>query len=80
MAKKLNFSLVGLDGNAFALLGAFRKQARKEKWDVEEINNIVDEAMSGDYDHLVATLNMYCDNEIEYEEETEDYSDFYVKE
>ena len=30
--KKVNLSLVGLDGNAFGLLGAFREQAVRDGW------------------------------------------------
>jgi len=55
--KKVKLKLVGLDSNAFALIGAFQKQARKENWTPEEIKLVRDEAMSGDYDHLLATLH-----------------------
>lgn len=54
--KKVTLQLVGLDGNAFALLGAFQRQARKEGWEQDEIKAVIDEATSGDYDHLLATL------------------------
>jgi len=54
--KKVNLELVGLDGNAFSLLGAFKKQARKEGWSEEEIMGVINEAMSGDYNHLLQTL------------------------
>ena len=56
MTKKINLKLVGLDGNAFALLGAFRRQAKREGWTGEEIKIVIDEATSGDYDHLLQTL------------------------
>ena len=58
--KKIKPKLVGLNGNAFALMGAFRKQAQKEKWTPEEIKSVLDECMSGDYDHLLATLMDHC--------------------
>ena len=54
--KKVKLKLVGLDGNAFSLMGAFRKQARKEGWSPEEINLVIEECMSGDYNHLLCTL------------------------
>jgi hypothetical protein len=54
--KKVKLELVGLDGNAFALMGAFQQQARKEKWTPEEIKQVLDECRSGDYSHLLATL------------------------
>jgi hypothetical protein len=54
--KKVKLELVGLDGNAFALMGAFQQQAHKEKWTKEEIDLVLDECCSGDYDHLLTTL------------------------
>jgi hypothetical protein len=54
--KKLNLQLVGLDGNAFSLLGAFSRQAKRERWSAEEIEAVRQEATSKDYDHLLSTL------------------------
>ena len=42
------------------LLGAFRSQARKEKWSEEDISKVLTEARSSDYNHLVATLDSHC--------------------
>jgi hypothetical protein len=60
--KKVKLSLVGLDGNAFALMGAFRRQAKKEGWSPQEISKVLDEARSGDYDHLLSTLSEHCED------------------
>ena len=54
--KKIKLRLVGLDGNAFALLGAFQKQARKEGWTQEEVSQVINKATAGDYNLLVSTL------------------------
>lgn len=54
--KKVTLQLEGLDGNAFALLGAFVAQARKEGWAKEETEAVVKEATAGDYQHLLAVL------------------------
>ena len=35
--KKVKLELVGLDGNAFTLMGAFKRQAERERWAKEEI-------------------------------------------
>ena len=59
--KKVNLELVGLDGNAFSLLGAFQRQARKEGWAKPEIDEVMKDATSGDYDHLLYVLNEHCD-------------------
>lgn len=59
MHKKVNMTLVGLDGNAFVLLGTFKSKARRQGWTEEETTKVLDEAMSGDYDHLLQTLMEY---------------------
>jgi hypothetical protein len=60
--KKVKLELVGLDGNAFSLMGAFRAIARREKWTPEEIEKVLTECMSGDYNHLLATLMDHCES------------------
>ena len=65
--KKVNLQLVGLDGNAYALMGAFQRQARREKWTPEEIKTVLDECQSGDYDHLLQTLMTVCESTAEIE-------------
>lgn len=54
--KKIKMNLVGIDGNAFAIIGNFRKQARKEKWTKEEIDSVIEKAMEFDYNHLLVTI------------------------
>ena len=60
--KKVQLELVGLDGNAFSLMGAFSHQARREKWTKEEIDKVIEEATKGDYNHLIATLAEHCES------------------
>ena len=62
--KSVNLSLEGLNGNAFALMGAFQKQARKEGWTQEEIKAVLDEAKISDYDYLVFVLSNHCEPNI----------------
>lgn len=54
--KKVKLRLVGLDGNAYALLGAFKRRAQVEGWEAEEILAVLEEAKAGDYNHLLRTL------------------------
>ena len=56
MKNMIDSSLVGVNGNAFALLAHFKREARKAGWNKSEIDEVVDDAMSGDYNHLVAVL------------------------
>lgn len=58
--KKVNFKLIGKDGNAFMLLGGFRKQARKDGWTIEQIKAVIADATSRDYDHLLQVLIAHC--------------------
>lgn len=45
-----------MDGNAWAILSAFSRQAEKEGWTGYEISIVRDIAKDGDYDHLVQTI------------------------
>lgn len=48
-------TLTGQDGNAFAILGRCRAAARDAGLSDDEIVAFMDEAMAGDYDHLLQT-------------------------
>jgi hypothetical protein len=61
MPKKIKLNLEKLDGNAFSLMGAFQRQARRENWTPEEIKTVMDDAMNGNYDHLLEVLMDHCD-------------------
>lgn len=54
--KKVKLNLVGLDGNALAIMGAWDRAARREGWSQAEINAVLDDAKSGDYDHLLQVM------------------------
>lgn len=56
------------DGNAFALLGKFRRQAKRQNFTMEEIDAVLKEAMSSNYDKLLQTLLTYTDLTGEYDE------------
>lgn len=60
--KKVNLDLVGLDGNAFNLIGKFRARAIKENWTEEEIEYVTNQCMSGNYDNLLRTLIKYTEH------------------
>ena len=48
--------LVGQDGNAFAILGNVQRAMRQADVDKTDIDEMMAEAMSGDYDHLLQTV------------------------
>jgi hypothetical protein len=47
------FELVGLDGNAFSIIGRFQRAARRAGMSREDIAEVRDEMMAGDYNHLL---------------------------
>ena len=57
--KKPKLKLVGQDGNAFNLLGLAQRAGRKAGWDQAKINEILKDAMSGDYNNLLRELDKY---------------------
>lgn len=67
--KKVNLNLVGIDSNAFIIMGAFSKQAKKEGWTKEEIDEVMKEAKGGDYDHLLQTFIGVCEPKMEDDDE-----------
>lgn len=78
MKNKVKLNLVGIDGNAFVIMGAFQTAANKAGWSKEEIKQVLDDAMSGDYDHLLCTILNHSETEhIEtYSEEWEEYDNY----
>lgn len=52
----IELELVGLNGNAYALMGAFQRAARKQGRTAEEIQAVLDDCRSSDYDHLLQVL------------------------
>jgi hypothetical protein len=55
----VDVQLSGRDGNAFAVLGAVRQAMRRADVPNDEIEAFTNEAMSGDYDHLLRTAMAY---------------------
>ena len=54
--KTVQMNLVGLDGNAFSLMGAFSSNARRQGWTKQEIDTVINECMLGDYNNLISVL------------------------
>ena len=74
--KKVNLNLVGIDGNAFAIMGAFAGQAKKEKWTKTEIDSVLNAAMaSGDYVNLLGIIMEHCESPLSENEPDEEYDD-----
>lgn len=58
----IDYKLVGHNSNAFSLMALFRRKANEEGWMKEDINLVIEECMSGDYNHLLRTLVFFQSN------------------
>ena len=58
---KIKVKLVGEDGNAFAILGRVKAALRKGGVSTEEQAQFLNEAMSGDYNNLLAVCMEWVD-------------------
>lgn len=59
---EITVRLIG-DGNAIAILGAVRRALRRGGVPNEECQAFMDEAMNGDYDHLLQTCMAWVEVE-----------------
>ena len=63
--KKVKLTLAGLDGNAYSLLGAFKRASSRQGLDKEYIDSVIKNAMSSDYNNLLCVLSDACEDEDE---------------
>ena len=52
--------LVGVDGNAYALMGHWKRAARWQEVPEPDIKKVLSLAMSGDYNNLLCVLQRHC--------------------
>lgn len=55
----ITVELIGIDSNAFSILGACTRAMRKAHLTQSEIDTFMQEATSSNYDHLLATVCEY---------------------
>ncbi len=67
--KTINLDLTTVDSNIFNIMGAFGRQARREKWTQAEIDFVLEEAKKHDYNHAIATISDYCEPKDQQEDE-----------
>ena len=56
----MKYSLVGVDGNAFSIMG-YTGRALKATGHRDLVDKMLSEAMSGDYSHLIMVCMKYVD-------------------
>lgn len=54
--KTAPYTLVGQNSNAYDLLGGWADAATKNGWSKEDIDKVIEEATSGDYENLLCVL------------------------
>lgn len=54
MKKKEKYTLIGVDGNAFCIMGYVANAMKQEGKTIKEINDYYDDAKSSDYNHLLS--------------------------
>lgn len=83
---KKAYTLVGIDGNAYNIMGYVRNAMHDAKMTNDDIDAYVKDATSSDYNHLVAVSCEMIDkvNEIlglnDYDEDEDEYMDEYSEE
>ena len=55
----MKYSLVGVDGNAFALMGYTQRAMKAEGFSDSDIDDMMDEAMSGNYNNLICVCDSW---------------------
>jgi hypothetical protein len=63
MPKKVRGCLIGQDGNAYSLMAYFSVKAKRQGWAKDEIDIVIKEAMTSDYDHLLFVLDSHLEPE-----------------
>lgn len=59
--------LIGEDGNAFSILGRVKGALKRAGNNSEVVDSYLEQAMSGDYDHLLAVTLAFVDYDHDYD-------------
>lgn len=70
----MKYDLVGVDGNAYAIMG-FTARALKNEGLRDKVDEMMSRAMSGDYDNLIRVCMEYVDMANERADEGGDQDD-----
>ena len=56
----IDCELIGVDGNAFSLMGHWKQCAQQQGVESEDISKVLELAQAGDYDNLIGVLFRHC--------------------
>ena len=68
--------LNGPDGNAFALMGHAKNIAKQLGWQHSEIEDVLNDMQSGNYDHLLDVFKHHFGEFVEFQTSEEDWDDY----
>lgn len=68
------YTLVGVDGNAFSIMGYTARALKREGFSKEVVDKMHEEAMSGDYYNLIRVCDEYIQKVNEAAEENGRYT------
>ena len=70
-------TLVGIDGNAFSIIAHMQRNLRRVNWSKEDLDLLMKEMKSGDYQHVIAVAVEFTDGAVimEYNDNTDDEYD-----
>ncbi len=57
----IEVQLTGVDGNAFSVMGTVTRAMKRDPEAKLLVNDFMEEAMSGDYDHLLQTCTKWVE-------------------
>jgi len=57
----IEVQLTGTDGNAISVMGAVAREMKRDPEAKLLVNDFMEEAMSGDYDHLLQTCTKWVE-------------------
>ena len=69
---EIKVELIGNDGNAFSILGSVKRALKNGGVSADEITKFYEEATSGDYNHLLATVMNWVEITGQDDDEDED--------
>lgn len=61
ICQNVKVKLSGEDGNAFFIIGRVTNEMKRKKVSKETIDAFMEEAMSGNYDHVLVTCMKYVE-------------------
>ena len=56
MIAKVILDLAKVDGNAFAIMGAWKQAAKRQGWSATDITAVLEQCIQSDYDNLLRII------------------------